>query len=618
MGIFFVYVLKSSVCLVIFYLFYRLLLSRETFHRFNRIALLSILLLSTTLPLLELGMVQETQMHHTVMTLQQWLLMADAMNSTTTTGGQAEGVSPWMQGVLLVYLLGVLFFVTWNTYSLLQLGKLLKSGKRYRLSQRCDCITLSPCRESELPGGDRLHDICFPVSLNSESEATVIIHDSDLAPFSWMGYIVISQGDLEENGREILTHELAHVRHCHSWDLLITDICIFIQWFNPASWLLKRELQNIHEYEADEMVINGGIDAKKYQLLLIRKAVGTRVFSMANNFNHSKLKKRIGMMLKKKSNSWGRLKFLYVLPLAIIAVTAFARPEVTEKLTEISDVKVHDLATIVEKQVAVDEGHLIRPPQKTVGREGAVSIPEKVLPKSDAEARAAEFPGGVSAMMSYLAENKHYPESAKAAGVEGRVIVQFTVDRKGNVTAPKVLRSVNQEIDAESLRLIRGMPRWKPAESENKLIATKMTLPVVFKIESSTDKQSPSKKTFYVDGVKQSAGYEKELSKVDPSDIVSVNVVKSGNGAGSIYITTKRGSIGEDLVVHGHVRDTQGEPVVGALVALEGGGTGTVTDLRGDFSIAVARNADLLISYINMKSVKLKAKSDLMVTLKAE
>ena len=617
MGIFFVYVLKSSVCLVVFYLFYRLLLSRETFHRFNRIALLSILLLSVALPLLELGMVQETQMHHTVMTLQQWLLMADAMNSTATTGGQTEGVSLWMQGVLLVYMVGVLFFVTWNTYSLLQLGKLLRSGEKYRLSQRCDCITLTPCRRSELPEG-RLHDICFPVSLNSESEATVIIHDNDLAPFSWMGYIVISWKDLEESGREVLTHELAHVRHCHSWDLLIADICVFIQWFNPASWLLKRELQAIHEYEADEMVIDGGVDAKKYQLLLIRKAVGTRVFSMANSFNHSKLKKRIGMMLKKKSNPWSRLKFLYVLPLAIIAVTAFARPEVTEKLTEISDVKVHDLATIVEKQVAVGGDHLIQSPQKTAGRADAVSIPEKVPLKSDVEAHAAEFPGGVSAMMSYLAENKHYPESAKAAGVEGRVIVQFTVDCKGNVTAPKVLRSVNKEIDAEAVRLIRSMPQWEPAESDNKPVATKMTLPVVFKIESSTDDQSTSKKTFYVDGVKQPVGYEKQLSKVDPSDIVSVNVVKSGNGAGSIYITTKRGSIGEDIVVHGHVKDAQGEPVVGALVAIEGGNTGTVTDLRGDFSIAVARNADLLISYIHMKSVKIKAKSDLMVTLKAE
>lgn len=120
-----------------------------------------------------------------------------------------------------------------------------------------------------------------------------------------MKFVVISEKDLKENGEEILTHEYAHIRKRHSIDLLIADICIFFQWFNPASWLLKQELQNIHEFEADESVIAQGIDAKKYQLLLIKKAVGTRLYSMANSFNHSSLKKRITMMLKKKIQSVG-------------------------------------------------------------------------------------------------------------------------------------------------------------------------------------------------------------------------------------------------------------------------------------------------------------------------
>ena len=170
----------------------------------------------------------------------------------------------------------------------------------------------------------------------SENGTTLVVHEQEIAPFSWMKYIVISRKDLEENGREILIHEAAHIRHRHSIDLLVADICIFFQWFNPGAWLLKQELQNIHEYEADETVINEGVNAKEYQLLLIKKAVGTRLYSMANSFNHSKLKKRITMMLKEKSNPWARLKYLYVLPLAAIAVTAFARPEISEKMEEIS------------------------------------------------------------------------------------------------------------------------------------------------------------------------------------------------------------------------------------------------------------------------------------------
>lgn len=112
-----------------------------------------------------------------------------------------------------------------------------------------------------------------------------------VAPFSWMKYIVISRQDYEENGREILIHEKEHIRLKHSYDLLFLQLYQVIYWFNPVAWLLKRELQIIHEYEADEKVLQTGIDAKKYQLLLIKKAVGSQRFtSMTNSFNHSKLK----------------------------------------------------------------------------------------------------------------------------------------------------------------------------------------------------------------------------------------------------------------------------------------------------------------------------------------
>ena len=323
MGILFVYILKSSFCLAVFYLFYRLLLSRETFHRFNRIALLGILLLSCLLPFVEVSVRRPVEMYQTMMTWEQWLLLTDLAGTETHAVQVQENVLTWIQGLLLVYLFGILFFMLRNIYSLFGLWVLLKSGRREKVSDYVVTVV----------------------------KAVLIVHEREISPFSWMRYIVISQKDLHENGREILTHELAHIRNRHSWDLFAADICIFFQWFNPAAWLLKQELQNIHEYEADETVINEGVDARQYQLLLIKKAVGTRLYSMANSFNHSKLKKRITMMLKEKSNPWARLKYLYVLPLAAIAVTAFARPEISEKADEISAVKVNDLAAIVEAKV---------------------------------------------------------------------------------------------------------------------------------------------------------------------------------------------------------------------------------------------------------------------------
>ena len=332
MGAFFIYILKSSVCLVLFYLFFRVLLSKETFHRFNRVALLGVLFLSLLIPFIEVTTNHQVEVQQTMLTIEQVLLMAEMEPATVdATGGVAvhEVASlSWIEILLLVYLSGIIFFACRNLYSLIRLFRLIHSGKREKL----------------------------------ENGTTLVVHEQEIAPFSWMKYIVISRKDLEENGREILIHEAAHIRHRHSIDLLVADICIFFQWFNPGAWLLKQELQNIHEYEADETVINEGVNAKEYQLLLIKKAVGTRLYSMANSFNHSKLKKRITMMLKEKSNPWARLKYLYVLPLAAIAVTAFARPEISEKVEEISAVKVNDLAEIVEKK---SEENVVKEPIDT-------------------------------------------------------------------------------------------------------------------------------------------------------------------------------------------------------------------------------------------------------------
>ena len=329
MGVFFIYILKSSVCLVLFYLFFRLLLSKETFHRFNRMALLGVLFFSLLIPCIEVTTRHQVEVQQAVLSIEQLLLMAELEATPANVGAVQETPTiSWVQIVLLVYLAGILFLVCRNIYSLICLFRLVHSGKHEKL----------------------------------EKGVTLVVHNQEIAPFSWMKYIVISRKDLKENGREILIHEMAHIHHRHSVDLLVADICIFFQWFNPGAWLLKQELQNIHEYEADETVINEGVNAKEYQLLLIKKAVGTRLYSMANSFNHSKLKKRITMMLKEKSNPWARLKYLYVLPLAAIAVTAFARPEISEKMEEISVAKVNDLAAIVEKK---SEENVVKEPADT-------------------------------------------------------------------------------------------------------------------------------------------------------------------------------------------------------------------------------------------------------------
>ena len=752
MGIFFVYILKSSICLVGFYLFYRLLLSRETFHRFNRIALLSILLLSCLLPLVEVTVEKQTEVHQTMMTLEQWLMLADMMNAESTAELQAEEVTvTWIQVALLVYLVGILFFAFRNGYSLLKLGGLLRSGRKEQLEK--------------YTGG--------------KGKVILIVHDRDIAPFSWMKYIVISQKDLDENGREILIHELAHIQNRHSWDLLVADICIFFQWFNPASWLLKQELQNIHEYEADETVIEKGVDAKQYQLLLIKKAVGTRLYSMANSFNHSKLKKRITMMLKEKSNPWAKLKYLYILPVAAIAVTAFARPEISEtaeeisrmsdalgieqasllfsRLHDISAVKVNDLTAIVEAKAAKTTEEAVQ--MSTVLKDTAKPVEVKYIPTEvtdklkgtplyEVVEQMPEFPGGgMAAALEYIQKNMQYPESAKENGTQGRAMVQFVVDKEGNVTEPKVIRSVDKELDAEAIRLVKSMPKWKPGMQKGQAVAVKYTMPVLFKLEGgkkvnssivvnsmptgfsvlganaplyivdgkevtssimsawdankiesmtvlkgkdATDLYSEKGKNgvilitlkgseqkpitlstkssavsvpgvnavylnnrrsdwadvdVFVDGEKIELSGKALDEVVSPNEIESINIEKNAEDAnrGKIYITTKKSkgkytmvtSEGKENVyftvkggekasgkgemrVEGGVQDKDGEPVIGAIVLLEGTSMGTVTDVDGRFVIPAAKGDKLVVSYVNMKTAKVKVAPKVTVTLKDE
>ena len=492
MGTFLVYILKSAACLAVFYLFYKLLMSRDTFHRFNRFALLGVLVLSSLLPLVEASVNSPAAVQETMLTLEQLLLLADIQPEGESMAAATPSATVlWLRAALLVYLTGIVFFIVRNLCSLARLGRLIRQGKREAL-------------DSYLP--DR-----------KEKNVRLVVHDHDIAPFSWMHWIVIARKDLEENGREILIHELAHIRNRHSWDLLLADLCIFVQWFNPAAWLLKQELQNIHEYEADETVLREGVNARNYQMLLIKKAVGTRLYSMANSFNHSSLKKRITMMLKEKSNPWARAKYLYILPLAALAVTAFARPEVSAVADEISAVKV--IAPAVHDSIQPN----VQP---------AVAAPSSALDQMP------EFPGGMEALNTYLRNNIRYPQEAQKAGIQGRVIIQFIVSKDGSITDAEVVESVDPQLDAEGLRLIKNMPRWKPGMRKEQAIRVKQTLPIRFAFTKTSDKPENSNSIFLKNGSYNSSlkdvillVNEQEVSPeifraIDPQRIQSVTVLK--------------------------------------------------------------------------------------------
>ena len=402
-----IYQIKVGLCLIAFYLLWKLLLSRETFHRFNRVALLTVMALAMVLPWMRLSLDAAAPV------AQQMVVLEDLI--VTPNGQVAAQQSSWsVMGIATVlYFIGMALVAAWLLHSQWNLRRLMKNGRR-----------------EALPGGATLHVV-----------------PGDISPFSYFRHIVINEQDYRDNPREILIHEQAHIDLRHSWDVMFLGLITLFQWWNPAAWLLGRELRQVHEYEADMAVLNQGVDVKQYQLLLIRKSVGDQLFSMANNFNYQSLKKRIRMMTMNKSSRWNTLRALAVVPVIALALLAFANPK-TEAAPVSGDNKVYET---VEQM--------------------------------------PEFPGGMEEMMKFLQRNIQYPANAAKNEVEGRVILQFVVEKDGQIGDVKVVRSVDPELDAEAMRVVKSMPNFIPGRQDGKPVAVFYTIPISFKLQSKPQQQ---------------------------------------------------------------------------------------------------------------------------------
>lgn len=309
------YVFKSALLLSLLYGSFALLLSRETFHRFNRVALLCVLVASLVLPVIRIEVPAPLVAPAPLPIWESAVVLPD--RSASTGEGVGSGVSNFetspqegsdellAQGRTTpsleetgeaLYLLGVLVSVAIFCVGLFRLFK-------------------------EIRGGMHTKD---------EQGNTVVIRGGDFAPFSFLHYIIISASDYEHLRQPIMAHEQAHIRLGHTWDLLLLEAVKALQWFNPFVYLLGRDLKAVHEYEADDAVLSFGIDAKTYQLLLVAKAVGSRLQTVCNNLSHHSLKKRIKMMHKNKSNRWLMGKALILPALMALAVVVWAKPKVEE------------------------------------------------------------------------------------------------------------------------------------------------------------------------------------------------------------------------------------------------------------------------------------------------
>lgn len=290
------YELKVAVILAAFYLCFKCFLSQEKLHRVNRIVLISTAILSFVLPLCVITI-------HKTVTVPALFVSDLATSSEIQTNVSAIPVTvrrfPWNLLVIIVYLAGAFAVLTSIIAGVLRVTRLISRSEKHQMGE-CD----------------------------------VMVCDKSVPPFSWMNWIVMSREDYDSGNRHILEHEKAHIRLGHSKDVLLVDILSAFQWFNPAMWLMKKDLRAIHEFEADDAVLRGGADIKEYQYSLIRKAVSASGYSITNSFNHSILKNRITMMSKSNASKMRGLRVLYILPLVCGALALNAKTMTDYKVSE--------------------------------------------------------------------------------------------------------------------------------------------------------------------------------------------------------------------------------------------------------------------------------------------
>jgi len=492
---FLIYDVKVAVLIAVFYMFYRLMLAHETFHRVNRLVLLTTAVVSFVLPLCVFTMHKTVMVDYDFSQLGE-LTMNESVVSVVPTDNQPSVMLTTVLPVL--FIIGMLATLVHTLISLIRIQLLIHRSEKH-----------------------------------PQEDGTVICvtGNTALSPFSWMHYIVMNRSDYEAHDAAILSHERGHIRLRHSWDLLFVDLLTALQWFNPAMWMLRADLRAIHEYEADGEVLSLGINARQYQYLLISKAAGIGGYSLANGISHSTLKNRINMMLHKKSNRTSLLKLFALVPIVGITLALNARTvndyvydgpqkqnpvkkgkknttiKVGTQEIKVTEASKDDKATTVTMNVVEDEQN---------------ATDDKVF---DVVENMPEFNGGMGALMQYLSDNIRYPEEKD---IQGRVIVSFVVDKDGSISNAQVVKSVHPSFDAEALRIINNMPKWIPGTQNGKPVNVKYVVPINFKSSNanSATKEEPNAVGSFV--TNEGNGNLKELQLRENDKKASKIVVAKG------------------------------------------------------------------------------------------
>ena len=455
-----IYSIKSALVLTLLYLPYTMMLRQERFFRMNRITLLTILILALVLPMIDIPSLATSE-QPIVYEMQHGILsMTQEAETTSMSLAATTRTFSWLGVLTLVYILGVVLALSIRLWQLFRIGQIIRGG-------------------------------CLWTDKNGK--ATIYCHIDDVAPFSWMRSIVISESDYKPYGHEILLHEKAHILNRHSFDILLLTFVEALQWWNPIAYLLGRSLRDVHEYEADDYVLHQGISLHNYQALLVKKALANTTYAFANNFNHSLIKKRIYMMNHPKSNPWLRSKVLYILPVTLVVLTTFATPKLNERVEEIVEevAEMPQPSPLAEQQpesvpTVVADFSSAEPEEKQVVEEEPTDILSSEDYVNDVYgdeynnlSQSPEFPGGMSALRAFVQLHvaKALENDASVAGK--RAYVQFRVRKDGTIDNIGLVRG-DREAYHEAVKIVEQMPQWIPARRYGEIEDAHFVLAVDF------------------------------------------------------------------------------------------------------------------------------------------
>lgn len=442
-----IYSIKSALVLALLYLPYTLMLRQESFFRMNRITLLAILMLALVLPMVDIPSLATPEQPVVYEMQHRIMLMTQEAEMTTKSLAATTRTISWLGILAIVYIIGVILALLIRLWQFFKIGKIIRGG----------------CLWTDKSG-----------------KATIYCHIDDVAPFSWMRSIVISEKDYKPYGREILLHEKAHILNLHSMDILFLTLVEAVQWWNPIAYMLGHSLRDVHEYEADDYVLHQGVSLQNYQALLVKKSLANTSYAFANNFNHSLIKKRIYMMNHPKSNPWLRSKVLYILPATLVVLTVFATPKLNEKVGEIVErvekatekpqpspqpeqqPESFSTSDVTDVQSAESKEELAVKEEATDTLSSEDYVNDVYGDEYNNLTQPPEFPGGMSALRAFVQLHVAQVLEDDASVAGKRAYVQFRIKKDGTIDNIGLVRG-DREAYHEAAKIVEQMPKWIPA-----------------------------------------------------------------------------------------------------------------------------------------------------------